>query len=62
MISAVETIECTYYGDLKQKRGPEDPRLNSFWWVSLDAFNLNRVHRLFNCFSQFYRQVKCEIA
>ncbi len=30
--------------------------------VSLDAFKLNQVHRIFNCFSQFYRQVKCEIA
>ncbi len=30
--------------------------------VSLDAFKLDRVLRIFNCFSRFYRQVKCEIA
>ena len=30
--------------------------------ISLDAFKLDRVHRIFNCFSRFYRQVKCEIA
>ncbi len=30
--------------------------------VSLDAFKLERVHRIFNCFSRFSRQVKCEIA